>query len=106
MTKNRKLLITVLLVAGVSAAVLFFFHRAAGVPGITRLLPEGEMVLYANLKPGHLFWQANKPVEIDGDYLGFVTQTGIDLEHAWEEVPLPGRDTPDGRDTESSEVFA
>jgi hypothetical protein len=106
MLKHRKLLITVLLIAAASAAVLFFFSRAAGVPEITRLLPEGEMLLYANLKPVHLFWQANKPVEIDGDYRDFVTQTGIDFERDLDQVAISRRDTPDGRDTESSEVFA
>jgi hypothetical protein len=106
MIKHRKLLITVLLIAAASAAVLFFFSRAAGVPEITRLLPEGEMLLYANLKPVHLFWQTNKPVEIDGDYRDFVTQTGIDFERDLDQVAMSRRDTPDGRDTESSEVFA
>jgi hypothetical protein len=105
MTKTRKVLITVLLLAAAAACDLFFFLRTATTPEIVRLLPEGEMVLYANLKPVHLFWQANKPVEIEGEYHDFINQTGIDFERDLDEVAMSRRDTPDGRDTESSEIF-
>lgn len=106
MTKTRKVLISVLLLAAAAACVLFFFLRTASAPEIVRLLPEGEMVFYANLKPVHLFWQANKPVAVEGDYHDFIDQTGIDFERDLDQVAMSRRDTPDGRDTESSEIFA
>ncbi len=81
MIKYRKLLITVLLIAVVTVCGLFFFYRTASTPETVRMLPEGEFILYANLKPVHLFWQASKPIEVEGDYREFVNQTGIDFEH-------------------------
>jgi hypothetical protein len=105
MTKTRKLLITVLLLGFAIACGLFFFHRSTAVPQTARMLPEGEFLIYANLKPVHLFWQASKPIEIEGDYRDFVNQTGIDFERDLDEVAMSRRATPDRRDTESSEVF-
>jgi hypothetical protein len=106
MTKTRKLLITVILLLVATGCVLFFFLRTSATPEIARLLPEGEMVLYANLKPVHFFWQASKPVQIEGDYHDFINQTGIDVERDLDEVAMSRRDTPDGRDSESSEIVA
>jgi len=105
MTRSRKVLISVLLIAVVAAGILFFFFRASAVPDTARMLPEGEFILYANLKPVHLFWQANKPVEIEGDYRDFINQTGIDFERDLDEVAMSRRDTPDHHDTESAEIF-
>jgi len=105
MIKHRKLLITVLLIAGVATCGLFFFYRTAATPEAVRMLPEGEFILYANLKPVHLFLQAGKPVEVEGDYREFVNQTGIDFERDLDEVAISRRDTADRRDTESSEIF-
>jgi hypothetical protein len=105
MIKYRKLLITVLLIAVVAVCGLFFFYRTSATPETVRMLPEGEFILYANLKPVHLFWQANKPIEVEGDYREFVNQTGIDFERDLDEVAMSRRDTADRKDTESSEIF-
>jgi hypothetical protein len=105
MIKLRKPLITVLLIAAVSAGGLFFFYRSSALPETARMLPEGEFILYANLKPVHLFWQSSKPVEVEGDYREFMSQTGIDFERDLDEVAMSRRDTQDHRDTESSEIF-
>jgi hypothetical protein len=105
MIKSRKVLISVLLIALGAAGILFFFSRASAIPETARMLPEGEFLLYANLKPVHLFWQASKPIEIEGDYRDFISQTGIDFERDLDEVAMSRRDTPDHRDTESSEIF-
>src|SRR6266851_128044 len=105
MIKHRKLLITVLLITVVAATGLFFFYRTAGTPETARMLPEGEFIFYANLKPVHLFWQAGKPIEIEGDYREFVNQTGIDFERDLDEVAMSRRDTADHKDSESSEIF-
>jgi hypothetical protein len=105
MTKTRKLLITVLLLGVAIACGLFFFHRSTATPETARMLPEGEFIIYANLKPVHFFWQASKPIEIEGDYREFINQTGIDFERDLDEVAMSRRDTADRRDTESSEIF-
>ena len=105
MRKRRKLvaLAAVLVVAAVG---LFLYFRAAQPPEAARLLPEGDFVLYANLKPLHLF-DLNKsgPVQLEGDYQDFIAHTGIRFERDLDEVAMSRRDTPDHRDVESSEVF-
>jgi hypothetical protein len=108
MLKHRKLLISaVLLVIAATAAGLFLYQRTVTPPAAARLLPEGDFILYANLKPLHLFdLSKSGPVEFEGDYKNFVAQTGIQFERDLDEVAMSRRDTPDARDVESSEIFA
>jgi ribosomal protein L12E/L44/L45/RPP1/RPP2 len=42
---------------------------------------------------------------VEGEYQRFIDQTGIQFERDLDEVAMSRRDTPDGRDTESAEVF-
>lgn len=106
MAKHRKLLISVLLLAIAASVGLFLWLRTSRAPEAVRLLPEGDVILYANLKPAHL-WDViqSRPVQPEGDYRNFVEQTGIRFERDLDEVAMSRRDTPDGKDTESSEVF-
>jgi len=106
MAKHRKLLISVLLLALVGSAAVLLWLRTRRAPEAVRLLPEGEIILYANLKPAHL-WDLgqSRPVQLEGDYRDFVEQTGIQFERDLDEVAMSRRDTPDGKDTESSEVL-
>lgn len=106
MAKHRKLLISAILVGVGLATALFLWHRAVRIPEAARLLPEGDVILYANLKPLHL-WDTTRssPVQPEGDYCDFVEQTGIQIERDLDEVAISRQDTPDGADTESSEVF-
>jgi hypothetical protein len=106
MFKYRKLLILVILLV-VAAAVGFVFYRhSTQVPEAARLLPEGDLIIYANLKPVHLF-DLNKSgsVQPQGEYKDFIDHTGIQPERDIDEVAMARRDTPDGRDVESSEVL-
>lgn len=107
MSLRRKLLISVILLVCLGAIAFFLWQRALRPPETARLLPEGDVLLYANLQPLHLF-QTDKlrPVEIEGEYRDFVDQTGIQFERDLEQVAMSRRDTPDGKDTESSEIFA
>src|SRR5215470_17557173 len=92
---------------GLAAGIGFFLYfRASRPPEAARLLPEGDFVFYANLKPAHLFdLSKSGPVQLEGDYKDFVAQTGIQFERDLEEVAMSRRDTPDHRDVESSEIF-
>ncbi|HWG40133.1 MAG TPA: hypothetical protein VN658_06260 [Candidatus Acidoferrales bacterium] len=106
MFKYRKLLILVILLV-VAAAVGFVLYRhSTQVPEAARLLPEGDLIIYANLKPVHLF-DLNKSgsVQPQGEYKDFIDHTGIQPERDIDEVAMARRDTPDGRDVESSEVL-
>ena len=107
MAKPRKLLISAFLLVVFASVAVVLWVRSSQSPTAARLLPEGEVILYANLKPAHL-WDLSKssPVQLEGDYRDFVAQTGIQFERDLDEVAMSRRDTPDGKDTESSEVFA
>jgi hypothetical protein len=107
MGRNRKLLILVLLLVAIGTGALLIYHRAEQPPGAVRLLPEGDRLIYVNLRPVR-WWDLNKskPVELESDYRAFVEQTGIQFERDLDEVAMSRTDTPDGRDVESAEVFS
>ncbi|HET9184204.1 MAG TPA: hypothetical protein VFP59_18930 [Candidatus Angelobacter sp.] len=107
MSLRRKVLISVIFLVAVAAVALVLYLRSSRPPEVARLLPEGDVILYANLKPAHL-WDLAKstPVPVEGDYRNFVAQTGIQFERDLNEVAMSRRATADGKDTESSEVFA
>lgn len=107
MSRNRKLLILFLLLVAMGVGALLIYHRAGQPPEAVRLLPEGDRLVYVNLRPVRL-WGLNqpKPVELESDYRAFVEQTGIQFERDLDEVAMSRTDTPDGRDVESAEVFS
>ena len=106
MFKHRKLLILAILLVAAAAVGFVIYHHSTQIPEAARLLPEGDLILYANLKPVHLF-DLNKsgPINPEGDYKDFIDRTGIQPERDIDEVAMSRRDTPDGRDVESSEVL-
>jgi hypothetical protein len=106
MLKHRKLLILASLLIGLAAGAFILYYRGAQSPEPARLLPEGSLILYANLKPAHLFDLGKSgTVQLEGDYKDFVDKTGIQFERDLDEVAMSRRDTADGRDVESSEIF-
>jgi hypothetical protein len=106
MFKHRKLLILATLLVAAAAVGFVLYHRSTQIPEAARLLPEGDLIIYANLKPVHLF-DLNKSgsVQPQGEYKDFVDRTGIQPERDLDEVAMSRRDTPDGRDVESSEIL-
>ncbi len=106
MFKHRKLLILATLLVAAAAVGFVLYHRNTQIPEAARLLPEGDLIIYANLKPVHLF-DLNKSgsVQPQGEYKDFVDRTGIQPERDLDEVAMSRRDTPDGRDVESSEIL-
>ncbi len=106
MKKYRKLLISALLLVAVAASAFWLLHYVVHPPEAARLLPEGDTLLYANLRPLHLFdAQKSADLQLDQQYKDFIQQTGIQIERDLDEVAMSRQDTPDGRDVESSEVF-
>ena len=106
MFKHRKLLILATLLVAAAAIGFVIYHHTTQVPEVTRLLPEGDLILYANLKPVHLFdLNKSNSVKPQGEYKDFADRTGIQLERDLDEVAMSRRDTPDGRDVESSEIL-
>ena len=55
MFKHRKLLILAILLVAAAAVGFVLYHHTTQIPEVARLLPEGDLILYANLKPVHLF---------------------------------------------------
>lgn len=106
MFKHRKLLILAILLVAAAAVGFVLYRHSVQVPEAARLLPEGDFIVYANLKPVHLF-DLNKsgPINPEGDYKDFIDRTGIQPERDIDEVAMSRRDTPDGRDVESSEIL-
>jgi hypothetical protein len=106
MFRHRKLLILAILLAAAAAVGFVLYHRSTQVPEAARLLPEGDLIIYANLKPVHLFdLNKSSSVQPEGDYKDFVDRTGIQPERDINEVAMSRRDTPDGNEVESSEVL-
>ena len=106
MFKHRKLLILASLLVTSLAIAAFLYHHSTQLPESANLLPEGDLLLYVNFKPVHTFDLAkSSPVQLEGEYKDFVGQTGIQFERDLDEVATSRRDTPDGRDVESSETF-
>jgi hypothetical protein len=106
MFKHRKLLISAILLVAAAAVGFVLYHHSTQVPDPARLLPEGDLIVYANLKPVHLF-DLNKTgsIQPQGDYKDFMDRTGIQPERDIDEAAMSRRDTPDGRDVESSEIL-
>lgn len=106
MSLRRKLLILAALLVVAAVAAVLVYRRSVHPPEIARLLPEGDVIVYADLKPAHL-WNLSQstPVITEGDYQTFINQTGIQFERDLDEAAMSRRDTTDGRDTESTEIF-
>jgi hypothetical protein len=108
MHPRRKLLIAGLVLLLAAAVVAFVVMRQSSKPPqAMRLLPEGEFLLYANLKVLHFFdSKPSNSVQLDPEYQTFVDQTGIRFERDLDEVAMSRRDPGNGADVESSEIFA
>jgi hypothetical protein len=106
MSRTRKVLVSAILLTSLAVGALLLYRRAAHPPEIARLLPEGDVLVYVNLKPIHL-WDVSqsKPGQVEGDYQTFIDQTGIQFQRDLDEAAMSRRDTPDGRDIESTEIL-
>lgn len=107
MYKHRKLLIVTLFVL-VAATVtgLILYRRASRPPEPALLLPEGDLLLYVNLKPAHLFGLGkNVSVSDDPEYRDFVRETGFQFERDLDEAAVSQRSPGSDVNTDSSEVF-
>ena len=107
MERHRKLLILVLLLAVLGAGGYLLYRWHGGPPEIVGLLPEGDRLAYVNFKLVRPLWDLSKskPPELEGNYQGFVDQTGIQYERDLDEAAISWQDTKDGSDTESAAIF-
>jgi hypothetical protein len=107
MDRRLKLLILSLFLLGIAVAGLAVYYRISEVPRQVLLLPEGNLLVYANIKPAHLFEQGKSaPARLDPEYRDFVQQTGIQFERDLDEIAISQRFPGAERDTESSAIFA
>jgi len=100
---NRKALIALLvLVALVAGAFVLYRQMGGGKPGAVALLPEGDLLVYANIKPLH-FLNLNKSDPGDPEYQDFVRQTGIEWGRDLDNVAISQRNP--GANSESLAIF-
>ncbi|PYP92593.1 MAG: hypothetical protein DMG65_03605 [Candidatus Angelobacter sp. Gp1-AA117] len=100
---NRKALIALLvLVALVAGAFVLYRQMGGGKPETVALLPEGDLLVYANIKPLH-FVNLNKSDPDDPEYQDFVRQTGIEWGRDLDNVAVSQRNP--GANSESSAIF-
>lgn len=108
MDRRLKLLILCLFLVVIAAAGLAVYYRISAVPANLLLLPEGNLLVYANVKPAHLFDRDKAgpaPSQLEPDYRSFVEQTGIQFERDLDEVAISQRFPGAELDTQSSAVF-
>lgn len=80
--------IAVALIAGAIVAALILRKHAAPEPA--RLLPDGDAILYVNLKPIRVFsdFGKNPPKDRSPEYEQFVQQTGFEFERDLDEAAV------------------
>jgi hypothetical protein len=107
MGKHRKLLILALLLVVLAAVAALFYRRAVLPPEATLLLPEGDRLIYVNLRPAHLLdLSKSMPVQLEPGYQDFVQKTGIQYERDLDEVAVSQIDIASGsEDVASSGIF-
>ncbi len=87
--RTRLIFALILLVVAALAALAYWMHRHHAGPAIARLLPEGEAILYLDLRPIRLATHfGDKPVTRDPDYDQFVQSTGFQFERDLDQVAL------------------
>jgi hypothetical protein len=108
MDRRLKLLLFVGFLLVLAVTGLAFYYRLSAPPSSALLLPEGNMVVYADLRPLHLLdsgRDARPPEVLDPGYRAFLEQTGFNFERDLDEAAIsqkyPGADP----DSESSALF-
>lgn len=105
MRQHRKLLILAVLTVAVCLAG-WIYWKWQKPPRIVQILPDGDRLLYVDLRPLHLWdWNKSKPLQIEGDYQQFVDQTGIRFEHDLDQAAVAWLDGGDASSPESAAVF-
>jgi hypothetical protein len=104
MKLRRKFLTSSLALAAAAIVVLVVVRWSSKPPGAVRLLPEGELLVYGNLKLFHLFdSKASNSLQLDRDYQSFIDQTDIRFERDLDEVAMSVRNP--GAEAEASSIF-
>ncbi|HEX7961611.1 MAG TPA: hypothetical protein VF493_16945 [Terriglobales bacterium] len=89
MSRARKTGLTVAIIVAAIMVLLgaAIYLRSRAAPEAARLLPEGESVLYFNLRPVRLATNfGSKPINNDPEYEEFVRQTGVQFERDLDEA--------------------
>jgi hypothetical protein len=89
-TRRKKLFLALILVIlALGAAASFWLMRRGNGPASARLLPEGEAIVYLNLRPLRVATHFGEyPVSREPDYEQFVQATGFQFERDLDEVAL------------------
>lgn len=105
MDRHRKLLVVIIVLLLVIAAVGFVvYHRIAEPARAVLLLPDGNLLLYANLSPMHIFDIGPMPNQTDPEYQDFIQNTGFHFEKDLDTIAVSFKEIND-RDPEPSVVL-
>jgi len=104
MKARRRLLIASFSLIVATVLIFATVRGSSKPPHAVRLLPEGEFLLYGNLKLVHLFdSKTSNSTPADPEYQSFVEQTGIRFERDLDEVAISMRNP--GAEAETSSIF-
>src|SRR5258708_26876548 len=87
---------------------LAVYSRLSAVPASALLLPQGNLLIYADLRPLHLFDSGKDapPARLDPEYREFIEQTGFNFERDLNEAAISHKFPRADPDSESSALFS
>src|SRR5207302_11222949 len=104
MKARRRFLIASLSLAVVAIVIFLALRWTSKPPHPMRLLPEGEFLVYADLRLMHLFdSKTSNSFQPEPDYQSFIDQTNIRFERDLDEVAMSMRNP--GTEGETSSIF-
>src|SRR5512142_756472 len=89
-SRRSKIWLGIAVLVVLAAVVGAIFLRKHAAPEPARLLPDGDAILYVNLKPVRVFTSFGKEPHKDHDaeYQDFVNQTGFEFERDLDEAAV------------------
>src|ERR1051326_2759882 len=105
MARRKALISAVILLAAAIASGAAYWYLIVP-PRAVLLLPDGDLLLYVNIQPLHLF-QAHPTsrLRLDPEYGHFIENTGFQFERDLDEIAVSQHKPSRAADTESSEIF-
>src|SRR5690242_14505552 len=85
MSKTSVIVLIAVLVIG--AGAFAGYHYFNQPPSAVRLLPDGDLFAYVNLKPAH-FLQSATPQTLGPEYDEFRNETGFDVQHDLDDIAV------------------
>ena len=92
-----------LVLAVIAIAGIVVYRQMSPAPATMALLPEGDLLVYVNLKPAHFLDLSKTSEQDDPGYKDFVRQTGIEWGRDLDNIAISQHDP--GANSDSAAVF-